>query len=602
MKDWLVGAAFCVFLGSSMVSEARDCKLEVNYGFAAQNSETVDVRAGKTKTHVRSHVRRVKNIGQNNAEIYVQGGFGAEPAWHRINKNESYVGFVDLKKAKCLRSSDGPRNPVEQLAGRARSEANMLHDSTQAVAKSLEQHVGKALGVVKDLAQDWYDDVSSDQWWSVGRAVLCDSYLGNQDNQRILNLQQLQFKGARGNQNKFDNLVVSNEFNVVNNYLLMQASNKTYYHQLKHGFDAEKRIWNKANTEREFRCAAQELYRYWGFEDVWFANGLLGGNAVIGIDADKVVIAVRGTQNPGEFTQLANFDDNQAGIFNAQELVDESAKGAMDVLLNMSHFKVPAMPLGFTGPDDAGGEVHGGYAMAAMELHGLIDLMNSVEAISDRPIFVTGHSLGGATATLLAKRMQQQGYEVRAAYIYAPPKVGDSRFANALRNDLNLFVTWNYRDPVPTFLNSELFKLGGFSVTGIDKFRFTWEGAQRFIFFDQAHNANIYEPDGQNHKAIYLDLREKQGAPYPEVLLRNGPMSEEWFFHNGNFYTAFTYNAVVEAGINPVANSAIHPEFIKESMCLFWSDSFKKHKYDWNAWYERFTKDKQGYPMQHCMW
>ncbi len=583
---------------SSHAFASSYCNLKVHYVSEGLKSENVRVKSGKTKNHIRSHVRRVKNTSENDAKIYVQGGFGAAPAWHRINNDEVYVGLVDLKKAKCLKSANGPRNPLEQLAGRVETEAGMVEESAQVAAKSIAQHAGKAVAMVKDAAQNWYDDVSTEQWLSVGRAVMCDSYLGNQDNQRILNLDALQFRGARGNQNKFDNLVLTDEFSVMNNYLLMQAANKTYYHQLKYGFDAEKRIWNKANTEREFRCAAQELYRYWGFEDVWFANGLNGGNAVVGIDTDKVVIAVRGTQNPGEFAKLAGFEDNQAGILNARELVDESNKGTMDVLINMSHFKVPAMPLGIANS----GEVHGGYAAAAVELHGLIDIINTIEPLAARPIFVTGHSLGGATATLLAKRMQQQGYNVRAAYIYAPPKMGDANFASELRDDLNLFVTWNYRDPVPTFLNSELFKIGGFSVTGIDKFRFTWEGAQTTVFYDREHNANVYEPNGDNHKEIYLDMREKQGAPYPEVVLRNGPMSEEWFFHNGNFYTAFAYNEVVKANIDPVANSAFDPEFIKEPMCLFWSDSFKQHQYDWNAWYERFTKDKQGYPMQHCMW
>ncbi len=510
------------------------------------------------------------------------------------------------------------------MSDQAETEANMLSDTAQNTAEVFESNLDNATGVAEDFiqnqaealeysaevvgshlssaidfAKNWYDDSNNGQWFSIGRAVLCDSDLGNQDNQRILNLDPLQFRGARGNRNKFNNMVVTQEFNVMNNYLLMQAANKTYYHQVKHGFDAEKSIWNKANTEREFRCAAQELYRYWGFDDVWFANGNLGGNAIIAIDQNKVVIAVRGTQNPGEFAKVLDFNDNQSGWKNIEELIHESIKGNVDILTNISHFKVPAAPLlGFANS----GEIHGGYAMAALELNLLIDLIEPVIQLKNRPIFISWHSLDGATATLLAKRMKQQDYNIQAAYVYAPPKVGDRKFSTELRNNLNLFVTWNYRDPVPTFMNSEWGKIAEYSVTGIDQFRFTWEGAQTVVFFDQQHNANIFNPNVQNSREIYLALREAQGAPYPEVLLRNGILSEEWFYHNGNFYTAFTYNETVRAGLSAFNNTAIEPEFNKEPMCLFWSDSYKAHAYDWNASYTRFTDDKQGYPMQYCMW
>ena len=583
---------------TSSNSLANSCSFTLGLGLLGQQTESLTISAGDTRELSRIGVKYIINGGVNTAEVKVKG-WGAAPAWHRLHKTERYDGLVDLQSLRCLSSSEAPRNKLEQLANRVSVEAGMLAETSQNIATSTKQRVDKALSTMKDTVLKWYDNANTDQWLSVGRAVLCDTYLGNQDNQRILNLDGLQFRGARGNRNKFNNLVITEDFNVMNNYLLMQASNKTYYHQLKYGFDAEKRIWNKANTEREFRCATQELYRYWGFDDVWFVNGSLGGNAVIGIDNDKVVIAVRGTQNPAAFTGLVDFTDNQSGPANFYELINESIKGSVDVLLNMSHFpKVPAAPLGFANS----GEIHGGYAMAAQELHLLIDLINPIVQLNNRPIFVAGHSLGGATATLLAKRMQQQGYNIQAAYIYAPPKVGDRNFTTELRNNLNLFVTWNYRDPVPTFMNSAWGKLGDFSTTGIDQFRFTWEGAQTFVFFDQAHQANTFDPTTQRAREIYLAVREAQGAPYPEILLRNGLQSEEWFFHSGNFYTAFTYNEVRKAGLSAANNTTIAPEFIKEPMCLFWSDSFKAHAYDWNANYKRFTGDKQGYPMQHCMW
>ena len=587
----------CLFLFFGHSVNAANCNLLIAYGPLGSNTQTVTVEAGQTQAVNIDDMKYVFNGGVNSARIRVKG-FATPSAWYRLNQAERYDGLVALESIRCLAVAEPPRNALEQISDRARVDADVLGRTAQETVDRIRRNAERVVESLEDLGQNWYDAVNTEQWLSVGRAGLCDTFLGNQDNQRIQQRNALQFRGARGNRNKFDNLQITTDFSVMNNYLLMQAANKTYYHQLKYGVNQQNQRWEKAQSEREFRCAAQELYRYWGFDDVWFVNGNLGANAIVGIAQDKAVIAIRGTQNPGEFAKVFDFASSQGGPLNIPQLVAESMKGNVDVLTNISHFKVPAAPLGIGNA----GEVHGGYAMAALEINLLIDLMEPIVQLRQRPIFITGHSLGGATATLLAKRMQQQNYDVQAAYVYAPPKVGDRRFMTDLRNQLNLFVTWNYRDPVPTFMNSQWAKLGDLSLTGIDQFRFTWEGAKRFVFFNQQHDALLFEPAVQAPRDIYLRIREEQGAPYPEVLLRNGLMSEEWFFHNGNFYTAFTYNEVLKVGLLPVNNSAIEPEFIKEPMCLFWSDSFTPQSYDWNANYRRFVSDKQAYPLQHCLW
>ena len=71
-------------------------------------------------------------------------------------------------------------------------------------------------------------------------------------------------------------------------------------------------------------------------------------------------------------------------------------------------------------------------------------------------IWVTGHSLGGAMASLVAQRLAIDGYPVRAVYTYGSPRAGDRKFRDAYRlpnyrfvndNDLvpHLPLRWCYR-------------------------------------------------------------------------------------------------------------------------------------------------------------
>ena len=71
-------------------------------------------------------------------------------------------------------------------------------------------------------------------------------------------------------------------------------------------------------------------------------------------------------------------------------------------------------------------------------------------------IWVTGHSLGGAMASLVAQRLAVDGYPVRAVYTYGSPRAGDRKFRDAYRlpnfrfvndNDLvpHLPLRWCYR-------------------------------------------------------------------------------------------------------------------------------------------------------------
>merc|ERR1712165_560608 len=77
----------------------------------------------------------------------------------------------------------------------------------------------------------------------------------------------------------------------------------------------------------------------------------------------------------------------------------------------------------------------------------------------DFPVFVTGHSQGGALATLFGYYLSQESSDITAGkpvqvYTFAAPPVGDKDFAKVFRRQeesgkIRLARFYNSRDPIP---------------------------------------------------------------------------------------------------------------------------------------------------------
>ncbi len=101
------------------------------------------------------------------------------------------------------------------------------------------------------------------------------------------------------------------------------------------------------------------------------------------------------------------------------------------------------------------GLVHFGFSRAAEVVHPTVSsLLKTFNR--ELPIWVTGHSLGGAMASLVAHRLWLEGFPIRAVYTYGSPRPGDRNFQAAYRlpnyrfvndNDLipHLPLRWCYR-------------------------------------------------------------------------------------------------------------------------------------------------------------
>lgn len=86
----------------------------------------------------------------------------------------------------------------------------------------------------------------------------------------------------------------------------------------------------------------------------------------------------------------------------------------------------------FPAADEAGGRVHKGFrdALDLVWPRLLAHLRQLLQGDgAGRTLWLTGHSLGGALATLAADRLTREpGFEVRGLYTFGSPRVGDESF------------------------------------------------------------------------------------------------------------------------------------------------------------------------------
>ena len=94
---------------------------------------------------------------------------------------------------------------------------------------------------------------------------------------------------------------------------------------------------------------------------------------------------------------------------------------------------------------EAGGKIHSGFNEAFQQT--ALDIQTSLnqDEFRNKPLFITGHSLGGALATIAAKRLMHHG-GIAACYTFGSPRVGDDDWAANIKTPIYRLV--NAADPV----------------------------------------------------------------------------------------------------------------------------------------------------------
>lgn len=92
-----------------------------------------------------------------------------------------------------------------------------------------------------------------------------------------------------------------------------------------------------------------------------------------------------------------------------------------------------------TRPCSTGGKVHSGFDDAYESVAPGISGVLKREDLARLPLFVTGHSLGGALATVTAKRLEHPA-GIAACYTFGSPRVGDEEWVDGIRAPLYRLV------------------------------------------------------------------------------------------------------------------------------------------------------------------
>lgn len=118
-----------------------------------------------------------------------------------------------------------------------------------------------------------------------------------------------------------------------------------------------------------------------------------------------------------------------------------------DMLTNISVLPLP----------HAWGRVHGGFLGALRRVdEEILAFIAGMMRARERELWITGHSLGGALAVLMAARLQEAELDVSGVYTFGQPKTGDKDFKQHYNRVLG-DRTWRvvYRnDPVPRWMGA----------------------------------------------------------------------------------------------------------------------------------------------------
>jgi pimeloyl-ACP methyl ester carboxylesterase len=141
--------------------------------------------------------------------------------------------------------------------------------------------------------------------------------------------------------------------------------------------------------------------------------------------------------------------------------------------------------------DDSGGRVHEGFKRDIKAVwQQLKDHLQPLLDSGTRTLWITGHSLGAALATLAAERAARDGrFAVQGVYTYGSPRLGDDGFKQAYATrglDARTFRFVNNVDVVPKLPPVDLYKHVG-QLKFIDR--------DGHLHLDTADEADAAEPD-----------------------------------------------------------------------------------------------------------
>ena len=84
---------------------------------------------------------------------------------------------------------------------------------------------------------------------------------------------------------------------------------------------------------------------------------------------------------------------------------------------------------------ETGGNIHSGFKQAYDNVRLNIENKLKEDDLKDKRLFITGHSLGGAIATVAAKKIKHEG-GISACYTFGSPRVGDDEWVATIKTPI----------------------------------------------------------------------------------------------------------------------------------------------------------------------
>ncbi len=309
--------------------------------------------------------------------------------------------------------------------------------------------------------------------------------------------------------------------------------------------------------DREFARLLLEICRYTyaaGFDDEANAgakqDALNWIKTVGGLLTDAPII-LRGSET--SVACIAAYPDRNVVAYMGTKTQFDTTDNAVASIKDWSQnfeallgpFKLGSEQLGAGHPedvnkDDLGGRVHRGFLEELGAVQGLVaaELLN--RGGRSRPVYVTGHSQGGAEAALATRALLAGGFPVTSTYTFAAPRPGNLEFTKSIPATLPIHRIEFGDDIVPhvppTLLSREMQKI----VSGLKVFPFLPEQAQTLLnFVDRANAGNSSKGVGTlcygSHKTKALRVgisAEQEAALFLDRLWSLVRHPERWAEHH----------------------------------------------------------------------
>ena len=155
--------------------------------------------------------------------------------------------------------------------------------------------------------------------------------------------------------------------------------------------------------------------------------------------------------------------DTQAYIFRTRQFMVLAFRGSQEPKDWLTNFTTQLRNLtirrnGITSVSSYRGRVHAGFFLAWAIIENTVlgqisqwQLEAAEKGEKLPPLYITGHSLGGALATIAAAALSDNGIDVAGVYTFGQPRVGDRLFVSQLNSRINgkVFRFVNNNDIVP---------------------------------------------------------------------------------------------------------------------------------------------------------